>query len=301
MTRLSDKYIAGFLDADSHIYIEWHCSKSTGLYRAYVRVKVAQKEVYRIVLDKIQEVYGGTLVDNYVNGKNYPLLQLSGKDAIPMLAKIGKYFVRHRNYIQYLLTIHKKDYSKNEYLIEKKRLKTLKRAPCLPIPKHPTRGWVAGYIDGDGCLQGSIRWKQTGAGRIQLTVVEMACYGEGVTLLHKAFGGSLVLRDKREPHLLAWNLSVPPTKMIELYEFFGKHLLLKRDQFTFTKGCAEMGHFRDGETIKQILSDLKVNPQRLNDSSCDVSHLLAKVKNLTKAYGNQHVIVQPKEVSKIKA
>jgi len=290
VARLSDKYIAGFLDSDGHIGIRFAQPSPTlrpDIYRAYVIVSFSQKDVYKIVLDKIQQVYGGTLEERIIKNKKYYTLFLMSKYAVPMLAKIGQYLVVHRNYAQYCLSIHKQDFTSEEVQKEKINLKRIKKAPCLPLPKHPTRGWMAGYIDGDGCIDARLNTRSYNSAALRLRIAEMTDYSEGIDLIYKVFGGNKTIQDKREPNLVVWNLALPTSKLLEIYDFCGKHLLLKRDQFTFAKGCAEMGHYRDGRIIKQILSDLKAQPQRLSDSDCDVSHLLCKVKNLRKMWWKQ--------------
>lgn len=287
MARLSDKYIAGFLDADGYIQTRWVKSESTNLFRLYVQVKFTQIEKNRIVLDKIKTVYGGNIESRTLKGTEYLNLVLASRDAVPMLAKMGQYLVIKRNFTQYALSLHKNDFKYDDMVTIRSRLKTLKQSICLPIPVHPTRGWTAGYFDGDGCIDARLNKHANNSCSLRMRITAVDYYDEGVTLLYKAFGGTLTVQNKRKPHLVTWNLALPPSKLKEIYKFMGKHLLLKREQFAFAKGCADMGHFRDGKTIKQILSDLKAQPQRLSDSSCDISHLTCKVKDLQKMWWKQ--------------
>jgi ribosomal protein S14 len=53
----------------------------------------------------------------------------------------------------------------------------------------------------------------------------------------------------------------------------------KKDQAMFILGCAKMGHYRDGKSIKAGLKHLKAQEHRLSESEADVSGLLKTVED----------------------
>ena len=61
--------------------------------------------------------------------------------------------------------------------------------------------------------------------------------------------------------------------------YFAAELIIKQDQARFLLGCAEMGHFRDGKSIKSALKQLKAQPHRLSEPKADVPALLATVQD----------------------
>lgn len=68
---------------------------------------------------------------------------------------------------------------------------------------HPTWAWVAGYIDGDGWYLKRVRPKQI---EMHVGAVSHLEHGEGLRLLHKAFGGVL----KNDRGHLRWIKNLGP-------------------------------------------------------------------------------------------
>jgi len=269
MSRLSEKYIAGFLDADGTI--------SMGLQkdcrRFQLMVQFSQKATSDEVLKRIRDEMGGAIRQNIINGKSYSILSLCGVTAKKCLNRISKYLVIKSHYANMCMEVA------NKPLFDKKEarayLRKERQKRSEPLPNFPSRKWLAGYFDGDGCLSVT---KITGLGKANL-IAHIACSHfdtEGIEIIHKAFGGAI--HDMRNGSCRQWALFLNPSKAKKFLGYFAKHSIVKRDQNYFVLGCAEMGHYRDGKNIKSALKHLKAQEQRLSDSG--VASLLGQIRDL---------------------
>jgi len=270
MSKLSEKYIAGFLDADGTICLQVRKGE-----RPTLMVAFSQKTSKDEVLKRIQEEYGGTFRIKKINGGSYSDLSFCSNSAKKLLNRICKFLVIKKHYANVCLEESEKKVVNPESL--KVYLKEQREQRSCPLPKHPTRKWVAGYFDGDGCL--SVRSIQKPFGQASI-VAHIACSNfdtEGIVLLHNFFGGAI--HDMRNGRCRQWCLSLgSPSKAKQFLGYFSKHCIVKRDQTLFVLGCAKMGHYRDGKSIKAALKQLKAREQRLSESG--VAQLLKGIKDL---------------------
>lgn len=274
---LGDKYIAGFLDADGCVEVMWR--KPTRGYtgpdaRMYLSLNFTQMTQQDEVIHRIHESIGGSLYHYERSFGGVTTLKMNHTDTVKTLNRIRKYIVIKRHYVDVCLEKAGEVYNKAEtsaYLKEQRRVRS------LPLPKHPTRQWLAGYFDGDG----AILVRKPKSRMSAQPVLQIACSdfdSEGVEIIHKAFGGS-IQQPPKKPQLRVWVCALPPSKAIQVFGYFGKHLVVKRDQADFILGCAAMGHYRDGESIKAALKQLKAHPHRLNGTS-PAKDLLATVRDI---------------------
>lgn len=284
MSKLSDKYIAGFLDSDGCVMPTWskvdRKDSKPELKRMYVELAFTQMTCQDEVLFKIQESIGGRIsIIERPFGK-VTELKLFGSKAIPILDRIKKHVVIKRHYLNVLLDIHGSICN----LIEtKKYLKEQRKIRSLPLPNYPSRKWLAGYFDGDGSICTNIP-KDRNAVNISGSIVSSDYDSEGLEIIHKSFGGSLKYPDKNRTHLRRLHIHLSPSKAKHFLGYFAKHSIVKRDQIYFILGCAEMGHYRDGKNIKQALKQLKSQPHRLNESEVDVSKYIAEIKDIQQCF-----------------
>jgi len=273
---LSEKYIAGFLDADGSIQVAWRrvdrADSNKELKRAYLSLEFGQLEKQDEVLQQIQQVIGGTI--DSTNKLGVVRLRLFGKEAVMVLNRIKKHLVIMRHYADAVLDVVNKVHNRNEM---QKLLKQQRRIKSLPLPNYPSRQWLAGYFDGDGCIHARLP-KSRNAAQIAVEIVSTAYDSEGLEILQKAFGGSLNTVTKNLEPLTKWTLTMPPSKAKEFLGHFQKHSINKREQALFILGCAEMGNYRDGKSIKAIMKQLKTQPHRLSEPKLDVSELVDTVK-----------------------
>lgn len=270
-SKLSEKYIAGFFDADGTVGLTFKkdCSKPQ------IAVGFSQKTSQDKVLHMIQEEHGGNVRINTIGGNDYSMLQIYGSTAVSFLNRIKNHLVIKRHYVNVCLDMVGKSFPDHD--AAKKYLKQQRRVKSLPLPNFPPRKWLAGYFDGDGCL--SVQ-QLSGAGTATMVAVIAASdYDtEGIEIISKVYGG--FIHDVKGGEVKSWRLSMPASKATEFLGYFAKHLVIKREQAEFVLGCAAMGHFRDGRNIKAALKALKAHDHRLSEQSVDITNYLKTVQDL---------------------
>ena len=264
MKTLSDKYIAGFLDADGSIRLDKH---------GRLWIEFSQKQSNDGVLVLIHGVLGGSILDHHGSRRGKRTLGtrvvITGKRAHGVLNRLKKHLVVKAQKAEEVLS-------------------TLEERPEAIVSRkvHPSRSWLAGYFDGDGMISGAITNSKYGSASIRTSVTSNARELRGLELIQKAFGGVIRVLDNTS----RWELTLPASKAISFFSYFAKHLRIKREQAYYVLGCAAMGHFRDGNAITATLKAQKLHPHRLSDlhTEVDVSLELGEVRNLTKQHGQHH-------------
>ena len=268
---LSEKYIAGFLDADGCVNLQMHQMTNS----PQLRMGFSQKTSQDKVLYLIQEAIGGSIREVTINNVNYSHLTICGKTAINGLNRIKKYLVIKRHFVDVCLDLANKSVSDKDAF--KSFLKEQRRCRSLPLPNFPTRKWLAGYIDGDGCFSVG-RISPIGSARPILHIAASVFDTEGIEIIQKNFGGAV--HDMCEGRVRQYILWLSPSKAVQFLNYFCEHLITKYEQAKFILGCAEMGNYRDGECIKSALKQLKAHGHRLNEPKVDLSSFLTNLRDL---------------------
>lgn len=271
---LSEKYIAGFLDADGSFGIIFR-KKSTGLFPHFY-LQFSQETAKDKVLYLMNESMKCGSVHQV---RRQSVLTIQSKQARMVLSRISKHLVIKRQYADFCLDLYsslKGPYSPLEARKFEKELSANRKKLTKSTQNHPTRKWLAGYFDGDGCIGYSYR-KNTGCTYISARIVAEPAYKAGIELLNKAFGGGIYQEKHKEGVYPVWVLHLPPSKAISFFGYFGKHSVVKKDQIDFVLGCAKGGNYRDGKTIVEAIKQLKAREQRLSDRGADIQSLLSKV------------------------
>jgi len=268
---VSDKYIAGFLDSDGGIGFNFIDKGRKPLLGITWSQKTCQDEV----LFEIHKVIGGKIDYTTVNSVSYSRLHICGRKAEALLNRIRKYLVIKRRFADSCMKIANERVD-NPIAI-KEYLKKERKITSLPIPNFPTRKWLAGYIDGDGCFSIS-EISHKGAAYPLLHIAAANYDTEGIETIQKAFGGRI--HNMNNGNVRQYILSLSPSKAIQLISYCGKYMIVKRDQALFVLNCAKMGHYRDGKNIKLALKQLKIQPHRLNEPRVDIKTLIAKIEDL---------------------
>lgn len=259
MARLSEKYIAGFLDSDGSIGIAYRYIGKSGdssQMRTHATLSFTQLTRRDDVLFRIKEVIGGTIV--YNESRQATTLKLLGKNAEMAIARIQKHLVIKRHYAAVVLDIVGNIVDRKETSIH---LKAERKRKSLPLPNYPSRKWMAGYLDGDGCLGVRVPKNRTSA-QITLEACSSDYDSEGIELIQKAFGGSISNVGRG---ITSYTLTMPPSKAIQVLGHWGKYAIIKKHQADFILSCAKMGHYRDGKSIRASLKQLKAQPHRLSE------------------------------------
>lgn len=277
MSRLGEKYIAGFLDADGCITIDWKPVRNTPHHKVHVVLKFAQLTEKDEVVHRIQEAIGGKVSSRFMNGKCFcTSLILHGKDAEMALSRIHKYLVVKKHIAGIALEMNGKVMDRKEGTAY---FKMHRKIQSYPLPNFPTRQWLAGYFDGDGCF--GVRLPKTRKSAQLTAEISASDFdSEGVELIAKVFGGSINKLTVNRPNVLCWTLTMPPSKAKQFVGYFNKHLIVKREQSDFILGCADMGHYRDGNSIKSAMKQLKTHPHRLNEPRPSAISFLQNVNDI---------------------
>jgi len=278
MTTLSEKYIAGFLDADGTFGIRF-LKKNTGFFPTFY-LQFSQETKKDKILHLLNDsINAGNVYVVGSDSKSYSRLEIPTKQARMLLSRIKKYLVIKRQYADFCLDYFqdlKGPYSLDETKYHEKLLRKNRKTLVTLMQNHPTRKWVAGYFDGDGCVAYSYR-KHTGCTYISARITAEPAYRIGLDLLQKAFGGKVYMEKHKEGNYPVWVLPLPPSKAKQFFNYFAKHSVIKHDQLYFVLACAEGGNFRDGKAIKDVIAQLKAQEQRLNDQNTDISKLVENI------------------------
>ena len=283
MARLSEKYIAGFFDADGTVGVIFQTDCRT----PQLRVSFSQETKQDEVLHLIQRDYGGSISYSMVGNGQYTKLSFNGnKQCHMLLNRIKKHSILKQRYIEICLDITSRQLDPSETERVRAYLKIQRKIKSYPLPNFPPRKWLAGYFDGDGCAHASVHKSSVNRhAQIRAHFCAENCYEGGIEVIQKAFGGSI--KQMRE-NVKQWYLDVSPSKAIEFFGYFGKHSVVKHDQIEFILKCAEMGHFRDGNIIETAMKHLKAHPHRLSESKPDVGKMFHQVKDLPKPKWDTH-------------
>lgn len=252
---LSEKYIAGFLDSDGSVSAVFHGDGHT----PQLHLGFSQKTDQDKVLYLIRDVIGGVIDQVIIKGVSYSRLVLWSSKAEMALNRIRKYLVIKRHYANVVLDM----VSRKTVDVEaaKKYLKEQRRIKSLPLPNFPSRKWLAGYIDGDGCF--SVNHLSKSGKAYPIFVIASTDYdSEGIEVIQKAFGGGIYTNDK---HIVSYRLHLAPSKAKQFIGLFVKYLIVKQDQAQLILRYAIMGHYRDGKFMKEQLKYLKAHGHRLNE------------------------------------
>jgi hypothetical protein len=275
MATLSSKYIAGFLDADGSIGVVFKADCLT----PQLNISFSQKTDQDEVLQRIHEEWGGSYRVEHVNGVAYSKLAFGGnKQASMLLNRIRQFLVIKRHYADVCLDVCSRKIAREEIPKVREYLKVHRKQPALPLPKHPTRKWLAGYIDGDGCISVQNISKHSGTAYLVLHIAASSFDTEGLEIIQKQFGGRI--NDMCQGRVKQYQLSLQPSKIQEVFAPIVDAMIVKRDQAEFILKCAAMGHLRDGESIKAALKHLKAHPHRLSEPKPDLAKLFATVRDL---------------------
>lgn len=287
--RLSDKYLAGLLDSDGCICLKWYRQDGTDLQRAQAVVSFSQKTVDQSLMHLIAnsltppslEKAWGT-VDTVAYSSTHTWV-VAGSKAVSVLMRLKKFLVLKRALADCAIEMNGKVMDVAE---GKQKFDAVRGAS--PMPKHPTRKWAAGYLDGNGTFNVNI--PNGLGGHVSLQVCDEAIERVGVDLLQKAYGGSI--REYATPKgtpIVTWTLWMDAAKVRSMFESgktgLAKHMILKTDQIYFLLGCAKLGHFRDGERIKAGLEQLRSQPHRLSGPGAGVARFLEAVRDVPSFMG----------------
>jgi hypothetical protein len=245
------KYWAGLFDSDGSFDID-PTKRENGSYYINARATLYQKNP--APLELLAAEYGVEIKPS----KNCFCVSLRGKNARMFIQEIKQHLVIKRNVAEFVLSVAQTTVADIKAL--RQEVKNA-RATRTSEKDFPSRRWMAGYIDGDGCIHSSYR-KRDGNLEFKLAVVSHESQNAGLLLMQKAFGG--IITEQRD--VRKWSVTLSVTKGKQVLEFFTQHLLMKKQQADLVLDCLRTGKhlLRKGATpegnlrIHKTLQQLKL-------------------------------------------
>lgn len=249
---LSEKYIAGLLDSDGSIGINYtKLRNGEPLFYARATLRFTECTTKSCMIPLIQENIGGNIqlfdrVSNYgPNPMRY--LTFTGIGAVSTLTKLRKFVTVKRGVLDVACDVNGTKVTKEEVVARMKKARESEQY----YPNFPSRRWMAGYADGNGCLSGAVRPN----GKYQPKFL-IAAWDKDVGVLElfkKQFGGGISRQGERT---LNWYVSIEdPSKCVEVLEYLDSCIILKPKR-DYLLSLARYGNFHDGKTIRAKLKTL---------------------------------------------
>jgi len=266
------KYYAGLFDADGSFGIQVD-KRQDGTFRLSARASLKQLEFRAKPLKDLAEELKGTLYTELHEDKPgwRPTcgFVVTHQKAVSLMEKLKNHLVIKREVVDYILTINGQVVNKEVLKAIKKILKDLRYEIHTLNKNHPSRRWMAGYIDGDGCIRSQVR--RYGGLSTKLEVTSYDRDTQGVELLQKAFGGSI---NKHGNNAIRWVVNITENNANKIIGYFQKHSSMKRTQLLYVldylnkgKHLKKRGATLESNTrLKETLQQLK-QPQRLSEKT----------------------------------
>jgi hypothetical protein len=268
----TEKYMAGFLDADAYVGIRSRLNATPDC-----EFEVSQREQFREVVDLFTTEFGGYSRVREIKGGRYTVASFRGSAARKIFERLAKYAVLKGPWMRRALELVQNApvlKTPNEVAAFRSLWKQQKRTAVAPERNYPSRKWLAGYFDGDGSFVVATG-HGSGYAYPHATILTEPHLGVGVDLIYKAFGGNICALSTGN---IQWTLHLSqPSKIREFIGFFANDLIIKRAQAYYLLGLADGGNLRDGETIRRHLQSLNAQQHRLNDQASFATDLVRQV------------------------
>lgn len=233
------KYFAGFFDADGSFDIR-PVKRDEDCYQVNLKATIYQKTDFDAPLHTFAEEWE---TEVKYDGRGLSNVTLQGSKARRFMEQVKNHLVIKRNVVEYLLSLDKLKFTKDELKELRPSIKAA-RAVSSGEKNFPSRQWMAGYVDGDGCISSSYR-KTDGVLEFKLNVCSHHTQAAGLYLLKKFFGGYITQGIGKGENTLSWQVSLGQTKAEEVLTYFIKHSQIKRAQLEYALGVIRSGkHFR---------------------------------------------------------
>ncbi len=266
---LTEKYLAGFIDADGYIGIRARIGSKPDC-----DVELTQREQYREVLDDLMAMFGGSFRIREAIGDRFASVCLRGGPAAKLIERLSKYAVIKGPWMQAALELVRNApvlQTQEQVVAFRRQWKLVKRKASSTERNYPSRKWLAGYFDGDGSF---VAYKGTSGAYVRATIMSEPHLACGIRLIQKAFGGHIV----EERNNLLWHLQMPPSKINQFVGYMADDLVIKKAQAYYLLHLAQGGNLRDGETIRQHMKEMNAQQHRLSDPAGHAAALARTVR-----------------------
>ncbi len=245
---MNDKYIAGFIDADGSFDIR--VNKVNGRYYITPRLRICQKFV--TTLELIQSHFGWGNIRKTKQG--YFEYAVAGKKAKTVISRLHQHFILKQAQAKFIVDFDfSGSWDKGSIKDLKKLLKELRFTEGTKR-SFPSRKWLAGYVDGDGCVTATLRKDRSKPSIAFMITVDNRDI-RGIQLIQKNFGGFIQSKTATTSRLDIW---LNRTNCEKLFTYFNKHLLLKGSQFDLVLDWFRNKHDSTSrETTQEFITQLR--------------------------------------------
>lgn len=188
------KYYAGLADADAYIGLSFN--KSTdGTYLVYSVVKYAFRwdTAHKVLPDLCEHFNVETFHVEKELGHPQEAVQLTGKKAVRLLEQLKKHSVLKRELMEWVCSMNATKLEEKDLKAVRKKLKDLRSDTSPSKRQYPSRQWLAGYIDGDGCFA-TVYDKKYGGLVFRLMITSHRDDPQGIELIRDTYGGLIQVR-----------------------------------------------------------------------------------------------------------
>lgn len=216
--------------------------KTNDGYVVRSRFVATQNKQRSYILEPLAKEYGYAVKHysrvNKCNNTEYhsASVTLTGDSCKRFMEACVQHLVLKQPIVKFLLSIDGMVVTADEL---KKLRKLLKNIRDDLKPTHKTkvsRQWMAGYIDGDGCINSSFR-KKDGNLEFRLTVASNINDPQALDLLHHNFRGHLI----KNGNSIWWQVVLNKNNVEKILGHCLKHLVLKRAQADFVMNVLRKG------------------------------------------------------------
>ena len=254
----SYKYIAGLVDSDGNIYLDYHKNPKNGCMYPIIKLSISQK--YPNILNNLKSILkvGNVRKCKTLNVWYYELI---GNDSIYLIKKISKWLVLKNHQANYCLTVISNGvipYNRNEILDARKN-NSLCRFKHIEDLQKINNEWFSGFFDGDGCVMVDLP-KGSAKLRVRLCITIDRRNRQAADLIASRFHGYIC----KSGINCRCTIDIKSTN-IKNFEFLKKYTNIKRSQINksfkylsnFPLYRRKMVSKNNSEKIKGILSELK--------------------------------------------
>lgn len=144
---MNEKYIAGLLDADGSIQLHFN-KREDGTYRAAASVKICLVGDLKYLAEEFNLNWRQQAREQY---KDTDEIYAYGDRAVTFLNRVKKHLRIKNHLAEWVLTNHGIVVD-NPKSLKKEMQEVRKVTASMDNRRHPSRAWLAGYFDGDGCI-----------------------------------------------------------------------------------------------------------------------------------------------------
>lgn len=244
------KYFAGLFDADGSFDIrpvKRERIKTDSFYEINLKATLYQKDINNQPLKEFAKDWGIEVK----NSGDISHVTLQGGKARRFMEQVKNHLVVKRNVVEFLLAIDGLQLSKEEMPELRKAIKRA-RNQISTEKNFPSRQWLAGYFDGDGCICSSL--KSSGVLEFKMYLTSHCSQIAGLELVQKMFGGFI----SEQGDTRNWTANLSQTKAEQVVPYFIKHSKIKRQQLEYVLGIIRSKeHFRRNGATHE--SNLKIH------------------------------------------